>query len=243
MIRILSISLQKISVLFRSKRWPLLAAGLLMLFPLLGTAQTPGGPGSIEIEEGGQIWIEGSASIVDYTCSANEPSGNGSIENVKQPQENVKGDGSVSVVVSIPVEALSCGKKAMDKDLYNALKVKEHPQIQYALLEANLSESQPSITDDEGEWMNIITHGILTIAGVSDTTRVNVKGRLLSDNRFRVKGSKQVHMDTFHIDPPTAMLGLIKADKELEVFFDVTVRLLPETGEGARRTAFESSGS
>lgn len=184
-------------------------------------------PGTIEIEEGGQLWVEGSASIVDYRCSADKPSGQGKIENTQEPQDNVKnGEGAVSITVSIPVDALSCGKKAMDNDLYKALKIDKHPNIFYKLLEANLSESAPYVYDVEGEWMNIETRGVLEIAGVKDTTTVTVQGKLLENSRFRVKGSKEVNMDTFNIDPPTAMLGLIKADKELAVFFDVTVKLL-----------------
>jgi hypothetical protein len=35
-------------------------------------------------------------------------------------------------------------------------------------------------------------------------------------------------MDTFEIKPPSAMFGLIRADKDLRVHFDVTVTL----GEG-----------
>jgi hypothetical protein len=199
-------------------------------------------PGTIEIEEGGQLWVEGSASIVDYRCSADKPSGQGKIENTQDPQNNVKqGEGAVSITVSIPVDALSCGKKAMDNDLYKALKIDQHPNIYYKLLDANLSESAPFVYDVEGEWMNIETRGVLEIAGVKDTTGVTVQGKLLENNRFRVKGSKEVNMDTFNIDPPTAMLGLIKADKELAVFFDVTVKLLGSNEDDNTLETVESS--
>lgn len=197
---------------------------LLILNPLLAGAQeTPMGP--IEIESGGQIWIEGSASVVDYTCEAEELSGNGNIENIEQPQENVRGHGAVSILVQIPVKSLECGKRGMNKDMYGALKAEKFKTINYRLLKADLSEELPNITDEEGEWMNIKTLGILEIAGVSDTTEVVVKGKVLDDNRFRVKGNKQISMHTFDVKPPTAMLGLIKASSDLTVHFDVTVKL------------------
>ncbi|NGP77502.1 YceI family protein [Balneolaceae bacterium YR4-1] len=190
--------------------------------------------GVIEIQEGGELWIEGSASIVDYTCRAEELSGNGNIENISDPEENVRGHGNVAITVSVPVRTLECGKRAMNKDMYEALKSKKFPNINYRLLKAELETEgtldemdYPEQTNGNGDanWMNIKTTGILEIAGVKDTTVVHVKGQLLDRSRFQVKGSKEIDMRTFDIKPPTALMGLIKASNELTVHFNVTVHL------------------
>lgn len=198
--------------------------GLLMFSTFsAGAQESPLGP--IEIETGGEIWIEGSASMVDYTCEAEELSGNGDIKNIEQPQDNVRGHGAVSILVQIPVKSLECGKRGMNKDMYSALKADKFKTINYKLLKADLSAEAPNIFDEEGRWLNINTLGILEIAGVEDTTEVVVKGMMIDQERFRVKGSKLIRMSTFNVEPPTAMLGLIKAKDELTVHFDVTVRL------------------
>ena len=202
----------------------LLALVLLSLTGLPAGAQISS-PGAIEIEDGGQLWIEGSASIVDYTCRAEKLSGNGNIENASQPQENIQGHGAVSIQVSIPVKSLECGKRGMNKDMYEALKADEYQSIRYQLLTADLSDSSASEDGEANSWMNIRTTGVLEIAGVEDTTNVLVQGQLISDDRFRVKGSKEIRMETYDVKPPTAMFGLIKASSELTVHFDVTVRL------------------
>ncbi len=208
---------------------PLLAVavGIIVVLSLMGqsaSAQiTP--QGAIQIEQGGQLWIEGSASVVNYTCKAQQLSGNGNIENASAPQENIKGHGAVAIKVSIPVKSLECGKRAMNKDMYEALKAERHHSIYYQLLSADLIESAQTSAEQSGDWMNIKTTGVLEIAGVKDTTDVLVQGRLLSEDRFRVKGNKKISMDTYDIEPPTAMFGLIKASSELTVHFDVTVRL------------------
>ena len=207
----------------------LLLVSLLLLVPMEATSQVSQAmtePGTITIEKGGELWIEGSASIVDYTCRAEELSGNGTIRNTEQPRQNVTGEGSVAVMVSVPVRSLECGKKAMNRDMYEALKADRHPSIHYQLLEADLADNateDDSVTQ-EG-WMNIVTRGILEIAGVQDTTTVLVQGKLLSPDRFRVKGNKQLNMKTFDIKPPTALMGLIRASNKLSVHFDVVVRL------------------
>lgn len=194
--------------------------------------------GEIEIEKGGKLWIEGSASIVDYTCNAEQLAGNGNIENVSESEKNKKAHGDVTITVSVPVRTLECGKRGMNKDMYEALKSKKNPNINYRLLEAvrveegefdnnqDRSDSDQNADGESGaDWMNIKTTGILEIAGVQDTTIVYVKGQVLDESRFRVKGSKQIDMKTFNVKPPTALMGLIKADNELTVHFNVTVRL------------------
>lgn len=54
---------------------------------------------------------------------------------------------------------------------------------------------------------------------------INVKGWVIDGRRFHVKGDKHLNMDTSDLKSPTAMFGLIKASKELMVYFDVTVQL------------------
>lgn len=183
--------------------------------------------GDISIEKGGQVWIEGSAGIINYKCRAAELSGNGKIENTTNPKSTVQGEGDVQISVLLPVKALDCGKRAMNKDMYEALKSENYPTIRYQLLDARLSEKHPAAAS---EWMKIRTRGIMEIAGVEDTTTIWVEGKILSQQRFQVKGCKQIHMNTYHIDPPRAMFGLIKADEKLTVHFDVTVNL-DDTGK------------
>ncbi len=212
---------------------------LLLTFVLLGSAVTPeeGGTQSlsdnITIKEGGDIWIEGTAGPVDFTCRAEKLSGHGKIENEREPTSTVTGNGKINISVSLPVKSLNCGKRAMNNDMFGALKAEKFPVINYRLLEASLAEGDPDMPADGAQqgWMNIRTRGIMEIAGVQDTTTVLVRGKRLNQNQFRVKGSKRIHMDTYNIDPPSKMFGLIRANKELTVHFDVTVTLNNKTIE------------
>jgi hypothetical protein len=197
----------------------LLTLGLLT--PLLSGAQ--GIPSNISIDKGGRIWIEGTAGPVNFSCRAERLSGRGEIENVEEPKATVTEDGKVNISVSLPVKSLNCGKRAMNQDMYEALKAQQFSTISYQLLEASLI-SQDSDSLSAG-WMNIRTRGMMEIAGVIDTTTVIVKGKINDKNKFHVKGSKNIHMDTFNIDPPSKMFGLIRASKDLTVHFDVIVTL------------------
>jgi len=179
--------------------------------------------GDITIDRGAQLWIEGSAGVIHYKCEAEQILGKGKIENSEKPQSSVRAHGKVNLSVSLPVHSLDCGKRAMNNDMYNALKAEQFPSIHYKLLDAKLTEHQSA--DTLNHWMDIRTRGVMEIAGVRDTTTIYVKGKVLGEKQFHVKGSKSLNMDTFNIKPPTAMFGLIRANKELVVHFDVTVTL------------------
>lgn len=200
----------------------------LFFVVFLGTPAKSGSqplPGNIKIEEGGEIWIEGTAGPVNFSCHAEELSGRGKIENIRNPKTNVTGEGQINISVSLPVKSLNCGKRAMNKDMYNALKAEKFKDISYQVLKASQVENSHDALSKNGSWINIRTQGIMEIAGVQDTTTVDVQGNVFGDNQFRVKGSKKIHMDTFDIKPPSKMFGIIRANKELTVHFDVTVTL------------------
>ncbi|HYW35011.1 MAG TPA: YceI family protein [Balneolaceae bacterium] len=202
---------------------------LLMMMVLLGAiiplrvnAQDSAALGALKIEPGGKVWIKGSAKVTDYRCQAEKLSGNGIIENTKEPQQSIRGHSKVSIIVSIPVHALKCGKKPMNKDMYHALKANKFPRIKYQLLKAAQGDSASLA---QGSWIPIKVKGMLEIAGVWKATTLNVQGKLLSPDRFRVKGTKDLSMKTFNVKPPTAFFGLIKASSKLTLSFNVVIQM------------------
>lgn len=208
----------------------LLAAGIT--HPATSPAQVSlaaDGDSALKIvaEKGSSIWIEGSAGIVDYVCRTRKLDSTEAIVYDRQPRTDT-GEESMraGITVNIPVRTLECGKRAMNRDMYEALKAEAHPHIRYRLLKAEAADSLRAGAD--GNWIPIRTFGTLEIAGVTDTAEVIVKGKMLDENRFRVRGSRDLCMDTFDITPPSALMGLIRADNRLTVHFDVTVRLREE---------------
>ncbi|WP_372633353.1 hypothetical protein [Fodinibius sp.] len=196
---------------------------VVLIIPSRGDAQSL--PGAISIDEGGELWIEGTAGPVDFSCHAEELSGQGNIKNTTDPASTVTGEGQVAIAVSLPVASLDCGKRKMNRDMYEALKQEQFPVIRYRLLNASLAEEPEDSVAGGDKWMSIRTRGVMEIAGVRDTTTFLVQGRIHDNNKFHVKGRKEVHMDTYDIEPPSTMFGLIRAKKTLMVFFDVTVTL------------------
>jgi len=216
----------------------------------------------IRLEDQSRLWIEGVTNINTYQCTADTIAGFGRLDETERPSDTVEGHGSVTIDVKIPVYELDCGKKAMNKDMYEALKAGSYPQIHYQLKEAEFIEnvfedgaewmrimsrdmyealkagSYPQIHyqlkeaefienvfEDGAEWMRIMSRGIINVAGVEKEVNIPVLGKVLDNNRFHVKGEKELMMTEFDIQPPTALLGLIKAKNNITIKFDVIVTL------------------
>lgn len=163
------------------------------------------------------VWIEGRATGGKYRCETQDMEGQAYLkEGVNRKEVS---DEAVAEL-AVPAESLDCGKRKMNRDLYEALKVDEHPNIRFELLSARLLDEPPSQTGDETE---LLVQGTFEIAGVSREYEMEVTATKVDDQRYRAEGHQDLNMHDFDITPPTAMLGLIKADEKLTVYFDIVV--------------------
>lgn len=193
---------------------------LLTLSLDAGAQQGPDSELRLIAQPGSRLWITGTTSVSEYACAANEIGGYAFVDRGTTQNLDSRRQGSAQVEVEVKVDQLDCGKRRMNHDMYNALKAKQHPNIRYELLNASIADSSVA---DSTEWYKINTLGVLEIAGVRDTLSMAVNGRLTDNNTFRIQGEKPLNMNTFNIKPPTALLGLIRADERLVVHFDLIV--------------------
>lgn len=63
--------------------------------------------------------------------------------------------------------------------------------------------------------------GTITVAGVARNVRTRVVGDRLADGHFRAAGAITLSMSEFDIDPPTALLGLVRTRDRINVRFDL----------------------
>ncbi|MDZ7682884.1 MAG: hypothetical protein U5J63_14510 [Fodinibius sp.] len=96
-------------------------------------------PGDITIEEGGKVWIDGSAGPVNFRCNAEQLSGAGAIQNTSNPRATVQDDGQISISVQLPVKTPQLRANGPSRrTVYEALKSERFPTIHYKLLDADL---------------------------------------------------------------------------------------------------------
>ena len=172
------------------------------------------------LERGSRIWIDGTATIGSYECGNVAVTGAGVLDTNRaemkipgrrenSPREDAR--------VTILVRYFDCGNPAMNDDMYAALKARQDSTIRYELIRAE--ELTGAVTDTAG--VTIRTIGSLTIAGVTRIDTIPASVRPFREGKFEITGRKDLSMIDYHVVPPTAFFGLIRAKEHLVVHFDL----------------------
>lgn len=150
--------------------------------------------------------IVGTTNVHDFTTKVTQASGEAVVNNSKELQ---------SLVVEIPVRALKSGEKLMDNKTYEAFDVNKNPNITFKLIEVNSLKV-------EGSQISVTVTGNLTMAGV--TRRISIKSNGVGNKAgyIEFKGSVALKMTDFKMDPPTAMMGLMKVGDAITLKYDVS---------------------
>ena len=139
---------------------------------------------------------ESDVSQIDGTARINITSGN------KLTIENLS--------VSIPVTSIKSGKSSMDKNTYEALKEKSHPEITFLMTDYTLNNGN-----------QIQARGKLTIAGVTKDVNINATYQMVDEDKINFTGTVPIDMTDYNIDPPTAVFGTIKTGKDVTLQYDI----------------------
>src|SRR5438876_6668933 len=120
--------------------------------------------------------------------------------------------------IAIPAATLTSPREGLDKNMHEALKVKDHPDIVFRLLR---------LEPGSGAAGTLRGIGVLQIAGVEREVSLDVTIQR-EGSTLKVQGRVRLLMTDFGIKPPTAMLGMLKTDPKVAVSFE-TVLAVPLT--------------
>lgn len=172
---------------------------------------------SVTLDPSSEIRIEGSSTLGRFDCVASSFRGSGAVApNAKEAARTrpaAAGEGA-RANLSVEVASFDCGMGAMNRDLVRALQGHAHPQIEFKMKHAH-------VIDRDDDRARIHVTGTIQIAGVEQSIATVVQAEQIATRRFRVTGSKRLFMTDFGISPPTALLGLIRADDRITVNFDL----------------------
>lgn len=162
-----------------------------------------------------QLWIEGSSNVNKFQCIA------------KRYRSDIETTGTVDtlaetgleVEIDIFVRSFDCGRSRMNRDLQDALKVQQFEAIHFKYL-----DTKNVVYDSESNTYTLTVEGILSVAGTERTIIFDLDGHLIDATTIKATGSSKIEMRNFNIEPPTAMMGLIKVDELLTVHFDLTAK-------------------
>lgn len=161
--------------------------------------------------EKSKLWIEGESNVNTFNCTA---------EQYESDIEPPSGQENILVEVDVVVESFECGKKKMNRDLYDALHSNKHPHISFEYFSASSLE----YIDTEDRY-TMIVKGLLTVAGTSREIQFPMDASVSDDGTVRATGKTELKMTDYNVEPPTALLGLVRVDNELTVHFELVASI------------------
>lgn len=171
------------------------------------------------------LWIEGRSNVSDFECTSEKYTGSASVYSANSLEtEGNHLQGHISIEIRIQVDGFECGRNRMNRDLQNALKADEHPEIIFRFASAEIIDSPAR---PESPYI-LYVNGALTAAGETREIGFEAQGYYMDGYRMRATGNSVIKMTDFNIEPPTALLGLVQADDQLTVNFDLVTTSLSE---------------
>ncbi len=146
--------------------------------------------------------ISGSSTIHDWTVTAIAMKGSMSMKS-----------GVVdNLLFQVEVAQIKSERgAAMDKKMHAALKMEEHPEVIFKLQEIKKTSDSENIVQ---------IHGMLTIAGVEKAVDIT-SGFQGAGGNYVFKGSKEIRLQDYNMEPPTAMFGQIIVGDNVTINFDL----------------------
>jgi polyisoprenoid-binding protein YceI len=159
--------------------------------------------GLYSILPGSRLWMEGDSNFKAWSCEAG--------------QADVSGDpeSRATLRIDVPVKGFRCNEALLDDKLREALKANRFPSIAFALESAGAVAGRPQL---------VRVSGALTVAGQAGTLSLVARVSRTEDGSYLVRGAFPLSMESYGVEPPSAMLGLVKAADGVLVNFDVRVR-------------------
>ncbi len=131
------------------------------------------------------------------------------------------------------VDTLKCGSARMKRDLLEAVRSDKYPDVFYSV--TALQNPRRRGEDGHGARMyETEVAGDLTLAGITRATTHKAHVRIRDPHTFEVEGLIALTMGDFGIDPPVALLGLLRAHEAFSVSYRIRARL-DETGAATYR--------
>lgn len=190
----------------------LLTTILIFLFTISGNVLAQSD--SYSVLDKSTMQIEGTSTLHDWTADVEKINSEINFD-VASLEGETKSSPVKSLSLTIPVESIESGKGKMNRKMYDALKEKDNPNILFELNNAELAEADSAMTE-----MELNVTGDLTIAGTSKEVSFPVSGEKQSDGSFKFTGEYEMNMEDYEVDPPSAMLGTIKAGEMVTISFE-----------------------
>lgn len=119
----------------------------------------------------------------------------------------------------IPVKKINSNNNTLTRNIHKYLKESDHPEIFFTLDEATV---KPSSNGNSNEF-EVITKGVINAAGTDKEVLFTINGTIKDDGSIILAGVSEMTFSDFNLDRPSAMLGTVRANDEIEIHFSLVL--------------------
>ncbi|MEQ8244030.1 hypothetical protein [Fulvivirga sp.] len=186
---------------------------MLMLIPALLKAQSTS---KFVIDPSSSFTLSGVSNVNEFDCELKE----GFCEDQLSIGYSHK-NGNVyfkNANLSVSVSKFDCNSKYITRDMKKTLKEEEFPFMEFELLSIENFNNENST--------NALAEALVTISGHTNKYFLKYDVEPASKSSYKLKMISDFKMKEFGIDPPSAMMGLIKVHDTITVEIDLHITLL-----------------
>lgn len=162
-----------------------------------------------------QITIDGDSNVRSWDADVKSVSAELVLTNIEDiTLENLTAESFKSMTITMPVESIDSGSRSLTRNIKNYLKEDDHPNITFTL-------NRVTDIQIENDSAIITAEGVINAAGKDHTVTMNVNASMNPDGSINFNGEQELLMTSFDIDPPTAVMGTVRARDEFKVIYNV----------------------
>lgn len=165
-----------------------------------------------------EMKIDGTSNVRDWDADVETIQAELLFENFESTDlRDLRPEHFKSMKLTMPVESIDSGSRRLTNNIHDYLKEDDHPNITFSLNEVTNIEW-------EDEVAVITAQGIINAAG-KDHSVTMIVNATQNDGIITFSGEQNLKMTSFDIDPPTAVLGTIRAVDDFTVLYNIKFRI------------------
>ena len=125
------------------------------------------------------------------------------------------------VILNVRTESLRCENQVMNRNLFQTLNADKYPFIVVELEQAGTKNGDSL---NFSQWMLMTGKVYISLAGERRVQQIDFTAKQNSDGVYHFIGKHQISLSQYHLDPPTALFGLVKVKDTITVKFDLLVK-------------------
>jgi hypothetical protein len=166
--------------------------------------------------ENSEIVILGTSNVTDYSCKLVDLSNNANIRiSSARYGRTIK---LKNAVIELFSSGFTCDNKFITNDFYKAIKGVEFPKIMVQFHQFTLEKEIGEYPIQE----NVPSKISINLAGQTNYYSPKLKTLSVASDQLTLTGSVDVLMTDFLIEPPTALLGTVKTNDQIQIDFFIT---------------------